>query len=212
MRKALCCHDAMMSFSSRCDAAVPPYLEDADIMASRNRNFSVLLAFVRGIHHSPLDSPHIGQWRGALMFSLICAWTNGWANNRDDGDLRHHRNHYDVTVIGRCWYYFEVLTQMSISFLAISLTGYSFYRRMAYVKLVDILMNLSSLCYLLRKLSTFGSAYDTHFVDMVAFSFQSTVIMHFYTSRNELNQAKQKHVWIEIGKRFCIRTNLDLPR
>ena len=24
-----------------------------------------------------------GQWRGALMFSLICAWTNGWANHRD---------------------------------------------------------------------------------------------------------------------------------
>ena len=36
--------------------------------------------FVRGICRSPLDSPHKGQRRGALMFSLICAWTNGWAN------------------------------------------------------------------------------------------------------------------------------------
>ena len=26
---------------------------------------------------------HKGQWRGAVMFSLICAWPNGWANNRD---------------------------------------------------------------------------------------------------------------------------------
>ena len=29
--------------------------------------------------------------------SLICAWTNGWVNNRDVGDLRRH--HYDVTVM-----------------------------------------------------------------------------------------------------------------
>ena len=29
--------------------------------------------FVRGIHRSPVNSPHKGQWRGALMFSLICA-------------------------------------------------------------------------------------------------------------------------------------------
>ena len=42
--------------------------------------------FVRGIQRSPLNSPHKGQWRRALMFSLICAWTNGWVSNRDTGD------------------------------------------------------------------------------------------------------------------------------
>ena len=47
----------------------------------------------------PVDSPHKGQWRGALKFSLIWAWTNGWANNRGAGDLRRHRLHYDVTVM-----------------------------------------------------------------------------------------------------------------
>ena len=52
--------------------------------------------FVRGIHRSPVNSPHKGQWRGALMFSLICAWINSWVNNRDAGDLRRHRPHYDV--------------------------------------------------------------------------------------------------------------------
>ena len=46
-----------------------------------------------------VDSPHKDQWRGALIFSLICAWTNGWANNRDAGDLRRHRAHYDVIVM-----------------------------------------------------------------------------------------------------------------
>ena len=34
--------------------------------------------FVRGIRRSPVNSPHEGQWRGALMFSLICVRTNGW--------------------------------------------------------------------------------------------------------------------------------------
>ena len=40
-----------------------------------------------------------GQWRGALMFSFICAWMNGWVNNREAGDLRRHRVHYDFIVI-----------------------------------------------------------------------------------------------------------------
>ena len=42
---------------------------------------------------------HEGQWRWALMSSLICAWTTGWVNNRDIGDLRRHHAYYDVTVI-----------------------------------------------------------------------------------------------------------------
>ena len=53
--------------------------------------------FVRGIHRWPVNSSQKGQWLGALMFSLICAWTNGWINNRDAGDMRRHRPHYDVT-------------------------------------------------------------------------------------------------------------------
>ena len=48
---------------------------------------------------SPVNSPHKSQWRGALMFSLFCAWTNGWANNRHASDLRRHRAHYDVIVM-----------------------------------------------------------------------------------------------------------------
>ena len=33
------------------------------------------------------------------MFSLICAWINNWGHNREAGDLRHHRAHYDVIVM-----------------------------------------------------------------------------------------------------------------
>ena len=29
----------------------------------------------------------------------ICAWINAWVNNREAGDLRRHRAHYDVTVV-----------------------------------------------------------------------------------------------------------------
>ena len=58
--------------------------------------FSALLAIVREIHRSPVNFPHRGQWRGALMFSLICAWRNSWANIRDAGDFGRHRAHYDT--------------------------------------------------------------------------------------------------------------------
>ena len=34
-----------------------------------------------------------------LMFSLICVWINDWVNNREAGDLRRYRAHYDVIVM-----------------------------------------------------------------------------------------------------------------
>ena len=61
--------------------------------------FSALLAFCAGNSPVPVNSPHKGQWRGALMFSLIWTSTNGWVNNREAGDLRRHRAHYDVIVM-----------------------------------------------------------------------------------------------------------------
>ena len=60
-------------------------------------NGNIYWPFVRGIHRSPV--PNKGQWRGALMFSLICVWINGWVNNREAGDLRRYRARYDVTVM-----------------------------------------------------------------------------------------------------------------
>ena len=63
------------------------------------KHFPRYWPFVWGIHRSPVNSPHKGQWRGALMFSLFCVWTNGWVNNREAGDLRRYRVHYDVIVM-----------------------------------------------------------------------------------------------------------------
>ena len=61
--------------------------------------FSALLDICAGNSPVPVDSPHKGQWRGALMFSLICVWINGWVNNGEAGDLRRYRVHYDVSVL-----------------------------------------------------------------------------------------------------------------
>ena len=70
------------------------------------KHFPRYWPFVQEIHRSLVDSPHKGQWRRALMFSLICAWMNGWVNNREAGDLRRHHTHYDVTVMGHhCFRY-----------------------------------------------------------------------------------------------------------
>ena len=63
------------------------------------KHFPRYLPFVRGIHRSPVNPPHKGQWRGALMFTLICARINGWVNNCEAGDLRRNRAHYDVIVM-----------------------------------------------------------------------------------------------------------------
>ena len=63
------------------------------------KHFPRYWPFVRGIHRSPVNSPHKGQWRGALMFSLICVWINRWVNNREAGDLRRYLAHYYVTVM-----------------------------------------------------------------------------------------------------------------
>ena len=65
------------------------------------KHFQRYWSFVRRIHRWPVNSPHKGQSRGALMFSLICAWINVWVNNREAGDLRRHHAHYDVIVISK---------------------------------------------------------------------------------------------------------------
>ena len=58
--------------------------QDVSWWRQQMETFSALLAFWVG--NSSVTGEfrsHIGQWRGALMFSLICAWTNGRVNNRD---------------------------------------------------------------------------------------------------------------------------------
>ena len=85
------------------------------------KHFPHYWPFVRGIHRSPVNSPHKGQWRRALMFSFICVWINGWINNREAGDLRRHRVHYDVIVMStspcdhHSWHRFRKVTMSASS-------------------------------------------------------------------------------------------------
>ena len=101
MQKPTYPNKRMMCISLRCenlrllDSGVRKRHDDV----IRKTHFPRYWPFVLGIHRSPVNSPHKGQWRGSLMFSLICVWINGWVNNREACDLRRHRAHYDVIVM-----------------------------------------------------------------------------------------------------------------
>ena len=63
------------------------------------KHFSALLVLCEGNHRSPVCPPHKCQCHKALMFSLMYACTNDWANIPDVGGLRHHGSHCDATVM-----------------------------------------------------------------------------------------------------------------
>ena len=88
------------------------------MLTSSNANtFRVSGHLCGGIRRSPMNSPHKGQWRRTLMFSLICAWINGWVNTRETGDLRRHGAHYDVTVMDLSCILHVPSAQLYINFL-----------------------------------------------------------------------------------------------
>ena len=84
-----------------CSALIPSarMLSHDDVI--KWKHFPRYWPFVRGIHRSAVNSPHKGQGRRALMFSLIYARITGWVNNREAGDLRRHRAH-DIIVMSLC--------------------------------------------------------------------------------------------------------------
>ena len=55
--------------------------------------FSALLALCVG------NSPVTGERRALMFLWSATEWINCSVNNREAGDLRHHRTHYDVTVM-----------------------------------------------------------------------------------------------------------------
>ena len=61
--------------------------------------FSALLALCEGNPAVTGAFPSRRPVTLIFMFSLIWAWTNLFANNRDSGDLRRHRAPYNVIVI-----------------------------------------------------------------------------------------------------------------
>ena len=61
--------------------------------------FSTLLAICVG--NSPVTGEFLAQRPVARSFDVYfdLRLNNGWVNNRDAGDLRHHRTHYDVIIM-----------------------------------------------------------------------------------------------------------------
>ena len=96
--RSLECHSVHRCFATR-EINTKIILSWAHDDVIKWKQFPRYWPFVRGIHRSPDNSLHKGQWRGALMFSLICVWINGWVNNREAGDLRRYRAHYEVNVM-----------------------------------------------------------------------------------------------------------------
>ena len=104
--------------------------------------FSALLAFVPWIHRSPVNFPHKGQWRRALMFSLICTWINGWVNNREAGDLRRHRGHYDVTVMYKVNVYLMYKVSKSLlNFIELEHADWRPFMRLKYTTFTETKMS-----------------------------------------------------------------------
>ena len=66
--------------------------------------FSALLAICVG------NSPHKSQWGGGLRWCFLWSapWINGWVDNREAGDLRRHRAHYDAIVMNLCICYTSI--------------------------------------------------------------------------------------------------------
>ena len=74
-----------------------------NMMTSSNGNIFRVTGPLCGEFTGPGEFPTQSQWRGALMFTLICVWINGWVNNHEAGDLRRHRGHYDFNVMRLLW-------------------------------------------------------------------------------------------------------------
>ena len=58
------------------------------------------LTFCAG--NSPITGEVSAQRPVTRRFDVFCTWINGWVNNREAGDLRRHRAHYDVILMLTC--------------------------------------------------------------------------------------------------------------
>ena len=122
-----------------------PYVYTVHDDVTKWNHFPRYWPFVRGIpRSSPVISPHKGQWRGTLMFSLVCVWINGWVNNREAGDLRRHRCHYDVNVMCLCtttYTFWQLVCSIQYPSLQKTLCFYpTLKRKQKFTRIMDFVM------------------------------------------------------------------------
>ena len=103
--------------------------------------FFALLAICKG--NSPVpNSLHKDEWRGALLFSLICVWINGRVNNREAGAFRCYRVHYDVSVMNINFTHCGLVTPYGVRHLVLY-----WFRCLLDTQLVKSWIQLSVLTY-----------------------------------------------------------------
>ena len=82
-----------------------PSQRASDMMTSSNGNIFRVTGHLCGNSPVPGEFPAQRPVTRTLVFSLICVWINDWVNNREAGDLRRYRAHYDVIVMyGECFH------------------------------------------------------------------------------------------------------------
>ena len=109
---------------------LPDSLRDKLYLLSRHQmEKHVLLALLCGEFTGHRWIPLIkGQWRRALMFWLICAWTNRWVSNRSAGDLRRRHTHYDIIIMWWGWMVSVIIILICWKF-ALCQSGWQIYHR-----------------------------------------------------------------------------------
>ena len=111
------------------------------MMTSPKGSIFRVICLFQGSYWSLMDSPHKGQWRGALMFSLICAWTNGWTNNQDADDVSPLWRHCN-----------DILEKPTVCHLARQLSVWRLVRVYIVLSFFVCQIYFSSFCLWIRKM------------------------------------------------------------
>ena len=87
----ICCHTSHWSYDSLILQLIGPTTHWSYVSSVLHIGSQILYG---PLVLRPISPRSIGAKmfrRGALVFSLICAWINGWVNTREAVDLRRHR-------------------------------------------------------------------------------------------------------------------------
>ena len=103
--------------------------------------FSALLALCAG--NSPVPVNSRTKASDAELWSFLC-WINGWVNNREAGDLRRNRTHYDVNVMANKRA--AILQTFSSSFSSLKIVVLWFNTKLASDWLVDLMPDNHKSC------------------------------------------------------------------
>ena len=162
--------------------------------------------FVREIHRSPVNFPHKGQWRGALMFSLIYAWINDWVNNREAGDLRRQHGHYDVIVMVNM-----VCSQDHIWIITMFLVDNANFSERQAMATLQFMWNICIYIYIQNK---FITTWNTHLQNTMLYPRLRTYrrIKYDYVMEPCLYLVKKSRYSLAIARFRCSSHTLEIEK